>query len=209
MTDVVCTGRHATWARRWPAIATMLIFAVVAVANVVWVYEYRRALPLDVDEAGYLGFAFDDLRGLRGGLGILFDTVVGQRQFGPLVPLTAAPLLGVFGENTQVAMAVQVVFLAVLTFASYGLGARLAGRGAGVVSACVVLLAPGVLDFSRTFHFVIAPTALLALAVWALVASDGLARRGLVVTAGIAVGLLLLARTYAVAFLPGLARTFQ
>ncbi len=190
----------------WPPVAILAsAMVVLVVVHLLWIERFRRGLPIDIDEAGYLGFALDDLRAFtRGGLGGLHDAVVAQRQFGPLVPLTAAPLLGMFGETPQVGMAVQSGFLAVLAFASYGLGARLAGRGAGVLSALVVLLAPGVFDFSRTFHFVVATTAMLALTVWALVESDQLERRGFVAAAGAAGGLLLLSRTYSVVFVPGI-----
>ena len=168
--------------------------------------HFRRGLPLDIDEAGYLGFALGDLRGWhQGGLAGLHGAALAQQTSGPLVPLTAAPFLGAFGHTPIVGMSAQLVFLGVLTIASFGLGTALRGRAWGLVTAVVVLLSPGVLDFTRTFHFVLASTAFLCLAVWALIKSDGLLRRWWVVLGGLATGLMLLSRTYTLVFLPGLA----
>jgi Dolichyl-phosphate-mannose-protein mannosyltransferase len=178
---------------------------LLAVHHVLWLHHFRSGLPLDIDEAGYLSFSLDDLRGFTGGgLDGLYQAVTAQRQFGPLVPLTAAPILGILGAKPIGAMTVQFVFLGVLGFSMLGLGRRLVGARLAVLLVMVTLLVPAVLDFTRTFHFVIASAALLCASVWALVRSEGLERRWWVVAAGAFAGLMLLSRTMTVAFLPGL-----
>lgn len=179
------------------------ILVAFAAHQLVWLHHYRSGLPLDIDEAGYLRFAFDNLHGWHhGGIGGLYDAVVGQRQFGPLVPLTATPVLGLVGPKPVAAMSVQLVFVALMAFAVLGLGRAVAGPRAGLLAAFVTILIPEILDYTRTFHFAIASGALLTATVWALVRSQGLQRRGWALAAGAFVGGMLLARTLTVAFIP-------
>lgn len=184
-------------------LATFLV--LLSVQHLIWLHRYRSGLPLDIDEAGYLSFGLDDLEGWRdGGPAGLHEAVVDQRQFAPLVPLVATPLLAVAGDRPIGAMAVQLLFLAVLGFATLGLGRAVAGSGAGLLAAVITIVLPGVLDFARTFHFALAATAPLCAAVWALVRADGLSHRWWTLIAGAAAGAMLLARTMTIALLPGL-----
>ncbi len=192
-------GRAGVW-----VLAAFL--AVVAIQHVLWLEHFRSGLPLDIDESGYLAFAFDDLHGwAHSGVEGLYQAVVGQRQFGPLVPLTTTPILGVVGAQPVGAMTVQLGYLAVLAFSTLGLARALVSARMALLLAMVTVALPGVLDYSRTFHLVIASTALLIASVWALVRSNGLQHRRWVIAAGVFTGLMLLARTMTVAFVPGLA----
>lgn len=187
-------------------LALTAVLVALGAVHLVWLHHYRSGLPLDIDEAGYLRFAFDNLHGWRhGGVGGLYDAVVGQRQFGPLIPLTATPILGLVGPRPVAAMSVQLVFLALLAFAVLGLGRAIAGARAGLLAAVVTILLPEVLDYTRTFHFALASAALLSAALWAIVQSEGFQRRGWSLAAGAFLGGMLLARTLTIGFVPVIA----
>jgi hypothetical protein len=187
-----------------------LVVGVIAVAHILWLVHFRTGLPLDIDEAGYLNFAFADRHGFatHGLLGF-FDAVVRQRQYAPLVPMVAAPVLAVFGNSPVVGFSTQLVFLGALAAGGFGLGDALGGRRAGFLAGVIVVLSAGGFDFGRTFLFVLASTAFFTISVWALIKTERFARWTWSVAWGAATGLMLLSRTFTLAFLPalGLAAT--
>src|SRR5215211_6738619 len=171
-----------------------------------WLLRFRRGFPVDIDEAGYLWFAFtlhDRLRG-DGPLGLVRE-FQNEGWVAPLLPaLTAVLEVPAEAGDAVAAMAVQLVFFAVLVLASYGIGERLLDRRAGLVTALVVATMPGVTDFVRTYHLVIPSTAMYALATYALLASNRLRHMRWSIVFGVAVGLMLLSRSMMLAFLPAL-----
>src|SRR5688500_1303994 len=189
----------------WRVELTLLLaFLVIAAVHLWWLHHFRRGLPLDTDENGYLGFALDDLSSwTRHGLYGFFENST-RVTFAPLVPLSAAPLLGIFGHSPLVGMSVQLLYLAVLAYAAFALVSAMRDRRAGLLAGVLVMLVPGILDFTRTFQFVVASAAFLCLATCALVRSEHLNRRAWVVVFGAATGFLLISRTVSIAFLPGL-----
>jgi hypothetical protein len=187
-----------------------LFVGVVALLHVLWLVHFRTGLPLDIDEAGYLSFAFDNRHGFAAhSLVGFFDAVVTQRQFAPLVPMVAAPVLAVFGNSPVVGMSAELLFLGALATGTVGLGTALGGRRAGLLAGAIVVLSPAGFDFVRTFYFVLASTALFALSVWTLIKTDRFARWTWSAAWGGSTGLMLLSRTFTLGFLPalGLAAT--
>src|SRR5438034_1180409 len=86
---------------------------------------------------------------------------------------------------------------AVLVVAAvYGLGTELRNRRTGVISAAVVLASPGIIYFTRTFHFVLPVTAFFAFTTFALVRSRRFSSWIWSVIAGISLALMILSRTY-------------
>lgn len=187
-----------------PELALLVAFLALVAVHLLWLHHFRRGLPLDTDENGYLGFALADLWAYDLHGPYSFFAHATHVTFAPLVPLTAAPFLGQFGHRPLVGMSTQLIWLAILAAAVYALFSRLRDRRAGVLAAILAMLLPGVFDFTRTFHFVLASTAFLCLAVCALVRSNGLTHRIWTILFGLAVGLMLLSRTVNIAFLPGL-----
>jgi type IV secretory pathway protease TraF len=90
-----------------------------------------------------------------------------------------------------------------LGLAVYGIGERLAGPRLGALAGLLAMTAPGMLAFAHVYVFALPAAALLACAVYALLRSEGLRRRRWALACGVALGLMLLARTMAVAFVPG------
>lgn len=179
------------------------LVGVVALVHVLWLAHFRTGLPLNIDEAGYLSFAFDNLHGFAAhGIVGFFDAVVAQRQFGPLVPMVAAPILAVFGNSPVVGMSAELVFLGALATGTVGIGTAIGGRRAGLLAGVIVVLSPGAFDFARTFLFVLASAALFALSVWTLIKTDRFARWTWSAAWGASTGLMLLSRTFTLGFLP-------
>lgn len=188
---------------RWLLLTAAGVLAVVAM-NVWWVATYRHGYPLTIDEAGYIAFGLIDHFALQGaGLHGLWEAVNSQAPYAPLVPAVTS-LAFFFKTGVLESFGVLIGFLVLLAFASYGIGERLAGPRLGALAAMVVATAPGVFLFVREYVFALPAAALLSCAVYALLRSDGLRSRRWAIACGVVLGLMLLARTMTVAFIPGL-----
>lgn len=187
----------------WLAIVAIGALAI-ALLNVWWVIAYRDGYPLTIDEAGYIAFGLADHFGFQaGGLGGWWDAVNAQAPYAPLVPAATSVLLEVH-TGTLPAFGTLIAFLVLLIFATYGIGERLAGSGLGALAALVVGLAPGAFLFTREYVFALPVAALLSCAVYALLRSDGLRSWRWSLAGGVLIGLMLLARTMTVAFVPAI-----
>lgn len=192
---------------RWTTAAALgTVLLTLGALHVWWLHRFRDGFAVDIDETGYLWFAYhlhDVL--LADGLPGMWSRIQGEGWVGPLLPVVTA-LVEALGGTRQIvsSMAVQLLFFAILVLSSYGIGRRLLDRRAGVLTAVVVATLPAVTDFVRTYHLVMATTAMYALATYALLESDRLRRRGWSIVWGLALGLTLLSRSMAIAFLPAL-----
>ncbi|MGH3109889.1 MAG: ArnT family glycosyltransferase, partial [Gaiellaceae bacterium] len=192
---------------RW-TIAAVLATIVLALSalHVWWLHRFRDGFSVDIDESGYLWFAYHLHDVLQDdGLVGMWERFQGEGWVGPLLPIVTA-LVEALGGTSEIvhSMAVQLLFFAVLVLSSYGIGRRLLDWRAGLLTAVVVATLPAVTDFVRTYHLVMPTTAMYALATYALLESDRLRRRGWMIVWGFALGLTLLSRSMAIAFLPAL-----
>ncbi len=185
------------------AVLVLLGFTALVVAlDISWLAADRRGFPLDIDEAGYMTIALSDHAALaHAGLGSFWHAIESQAPNAPLVPALTA-LVYVVRTSILASFAVELGFLVVLALATYGAGARLLGRRVGVVLAVAILSVPGVINFTREYAFALPATALLMCAVCALVYSHRLRSVPWAVGLGLALGLMLLARTMTVALVP-------
>jgi 4-amino-4-deoxy-L-arabinose transferase-like glycosyltransferase len=189
--------------RRW-AIFVALGALAVAVIDVWWVATHRHGYPFDIDEAGYTTFALLEHFGWEsGGLSGWWDAVLNQAPHAPLLPALTSVVLAVRGGVME-GFGVLAGFLVLMTLAVYGVGERLAGPRLGALAALVAATSPGAFFFSREYIFALPAAALLACSVYLLIRSDGLRRRGWAVACGVSIGLMLLARSMTIAFVPGL-----
>jgi hypothetical protein len=193
---------------RWRSLAALAgLLAILGGIDVWWLLRFRQGFPLDIDESGYLQFAFflhDSLRthGLHG----FWSAFQHQGGLPPLFPGTTAVLGFIWGANRTIpSMGVQLVFVGVLIGSTFGATRRLVrSDAAGVVAAVAVATIPAVTDFTRTYHMVIPSTAMLSLAMYLLLGSGRLRSRPWSIAFGIAIGLTLLSRTMMLAFIPSL-----
>lgn len=198
------------WIDRRPLVVVAAIGLVVVVGHVLWVWANRPANTFNPDEAGYLA---DALRFERSLLDGLIDPTpslaplaeaVENTTTGPLVPLATVPFLALFGRSPIVALVVPALFHLLAAVSVAGIVRRLATPLRAVVAGLVVLALPGAALAARSYLFAGPAAALLAGATWALLASDRGERRGPMLALGGCIGALVLSRTMAVAFLPGL-----
>jgi 4-amino-4-deoxy-L-arabinose transferase-like glycosyltransferase len=179
---------------------------VVAALNVWWVHEHRHLGAYNVDEVGYMATglryhrSLDLLRPWE-----FLKTVGAPSSTGPLVPLLTVPFLLVFGRGVPVLMLVQPLIGLVAAIAVAGIATALADRRSGLVAGLVALGLPAMIQSARGFQYASAAGACLCLALWALLRSERGYSRWHMIGFGFSVGLMLLARTMAVGFLPGLA----
>jgi hypothetical protein len=195
--------RQASSAQRWAfvvAIGALLIAAI----DIWWFTANRHGYPLDVDEAGYTTIALLDYLGLKGGgLHVWWEAIQTQTPNAPLVPALTSLAL-VVKPGVLDGFAVLTGFVVVLAFATYGIGERIAGPRLGALAALVVAASPGTFVFAREYIFALPTAAFLACAVFSLLRSDGLRSWRWALACGAALGLMLLSRTMAVAFVPGM-----
>jgi hypothetical protein len=191
----------------WHAGAALaLLLLTLGGLHVWWLVRFRRGFPLDIDESGYLWFSIELHDALRedGPLAVLRG-FQHEGWVGPLLPaVTAFAQLPGGAREIVPSIAVQLLFLAVLAVSSYGIGAWLLDRRAGLLTAFVTSTAPALLDFVRTYHLVLPSTAMYALATYALLGSDRLRRRSWSIGWGVALGLTMLSRSMVIAFAPAL-----
>ncbi len=127
----------------------------------------------------------------------------------PLFGFSMAWMYKLFGVEADVAVLVNVLYMAVLLAACYALGARLGGRRLGALSAVLAALIPLVFAMSRYSYFEFSLTALVATSVALLLASDGFQNRPASLLLGVALGLgLLIKRTFPVFVVGALAVVF-
>ncbi|HZK15635.1 MAG TPA: hypothetical protein VFC52_03495 [Solirubrobacterales bacterium] len=187
---------------RWALIVAVGLFVLAAI-HAWWIATYRHGYPLDVDEAGYLGIGVTDYIGFQtDGLSGWWDAFQSQTPNAPLVPALTSVLLLV-KPGVLEGFGVLIGFLVLLVLATYAVGERLASPRLGALAALVAGTGQGAFVFTREYVFALPVAALLMCAVYGLLRSEGLRSRRWLVLAGIALGLMVMARTMAVAFVPG------
>ncbi|HYG97300.1 MAG TPA: glycosyltransferase family 39 protein [Solirubrobacterales bacterium] len=194
-------GLSENW--RW-GIVVAVGCLILAAIHIWWVATYRDGYPLNVDEAGYTAIGLNSYFAFEaGGLDAWWEAVQTQTPNAPLLPAITSLVL-VASPGILQGFGALIVFGALLTLAAYGIGERLAGPRLGALAALAVATSQGTFLFTREYIFALPAAAFLSCAVYALLRSDGMRLRWWAVACGAAIGLMLLARTMAVAFVPGI-----
>jgi hypothetical protein len=181
------------------------IVFVFLVINARWIWLFRHGQPLDIDEAGYLGVSIADYYGfVHDGIRGLLEAVLGPSVQAPLTTALAGLLYCITGPHVIVGFAVPLLSGAALIAATYLLGCSLGSRQVGLVSAALVASCPLVITYSRSFMFALPTTAVVTMALVAILRSDRFRHFGWASVFGVCFGLMPLARTMTVAFVPGI-----
>lgn len=189
-----------------PLLSVAVLALTVAVVNVWWVAVHRPLGSLTIDEVGYMASGMGYHRALRADGPLEFLRLVFRPSpTGPLVPVLSVPFLIAGSRSVTTMFATQAFIGAVAAVAAAGCALRLAGRRAAVLTGLIVLSLPGMIASARSYQFGAAPGACMLLALWALLSSDRGHARPAMVGFGAAVGAMLLARSMALGFVPGLA----
>lgn len=171
-----------------------------------WIWVYRAGQPFDIDEAGYLSFAFVDLHGLlTGGLPGFFEAINGQPVHAPGASALAALAFLLAGPNPGVGLLVPLLMSGITLVATWILARRVATGYVAILATILVGTTPVFVDFSTAFNFAIPATCATTLALLAYSYSQICSRLSWTIVFGICVGLIPLFRTMAIVFLPGIA----
>lgn len=190
-------------ARAWlasPPLAAAAATVLAVLVAVVWLLVDRRVPGYDTGD--HLGVVFGSADAIRAGH--LLDPIQLYHGLPPLVYVLGAytTLIAGVGIDPQIAM-LDVVFLGLAGLGLYRAGRIVAGPVAGLVAVLGVLGAPVVISQGHEFMFDLPLTAVTALAVWLLLASDRFAHRGYSIAAGGALGLGLMTKTSFPIFVAG------
>jgi hypothetical protein len=172
----------------WVAMAAA--FSILAAVALTWLAIDSR--PPAWDYANHLERAVHCAAGLVAG--DLASILARSSFYPPVVPCTAGLAYLVAPSDTAAAQAVVLAFLALGMVATYWLGRHFAGGPAGVVAALLFGSAPFVVYLSVRFQLDLPLAALVATTLAVLVKSEGFARRGWSVVAGIVMALGLLTK---------------
>ena len=109
--------------------------------------HYRRGLPFDIDESGYLLRALEDAAALsnQGLWGFLVHLHSPDPQ-APLLPATAGIFKYLTGAGPIGLIAFQQFFFVVLLLSTYWIARRVGGRLQALVATAVVAAVPGVFE---------------------------------------------------------------
>lgn len=185
---------------------TICLIAIITVAlagTVVWLRIDTR--PPRWDEASYLSQSLKHHAAFSsGGVGALVKSLFRlDRKRPPLLPALAVPAYLLFGRGAEVAFAVNLLAFVCVILAVYGLGARLVSPGGGLLAAFFVSVYPGVFSLARLFLMDFCDMALVALALYCLIRTEGFSQRRPAVALGVVMGLGLLCRAFFPIFLAG------
>jgi 4-amino-4-deoxy-L-arabinose transferase-like glycosyltransferase len=188
----------------FPGLVAVLVLVFVLV-NARWIWLYRYAQPLDIDEAGYLIFTMIDYRGLNaGGLSGWLQAIEAPSIQAPLTTALASLIFAVGGPHVVAAFAVPVFAGMVTLVATYCLARCLLPQGPALAVVTLVASCPLVMSYARSFHFALPATATTTIALLCLVRSERFSNVRWVLLFGLSLGLMPLARTMTIAFIPGL-----
>jgi 4-amino-4-deoxy-L-arabinose transferase-like glycosyltransferase len=129
----------------------------------------------------------------------LFTAITWHPNRPPLYFLSAVPLYRLFGLSADVGTMVNIFYLAMLFGSVYGIGRQLGGRRVGFLATFVIATLPMIYAISRYFYIELALTAIVALSIYFLLASEGFESRIASLLFGLSLGVgVLTKRTYPV-----------
>jgi 4-amino-4-deoxy-L-arabinose transferase-like glycosyltransferase len=194
---------RASWPRWSPAAWAAIGLAALFVAATCWWLSKDRSVPID-DAAVHLGSAFDAFSALSAGH--LLAALTGQAPYPPLTFLVGALGVAVGGVGVAPPIVAQnVVFVPLLALGCYKVARLAFGPPAGLLAVVFALGSPMAMEGFHEFMLDAPEAAMVAIAVWAILATDRFSRVGGSAVAGVAVGLGLLTKETFVFFVAGVA----
>jgi len=126
----------------------------------------------------------------------------------PLVHLLGALTISLFGMHPMaLILSSNVVFVPLLAFGCFGVGRIVGGPRAGLLAAVFALGAPMFVSMMHEYDLDPPQAAMVAVSVWAVLASRRFERTGIALLGGVLTGLALMTKETSVVFLAGLVAT--
>jgi 4-amino-4-deoxy-L-arabinose transferase-like glycosyltransferase len=189
---------------RWSAAAwASAVVGVAFITLTCWWLSKDRSVPV-YDAGLHLEFAIDAHAALS--RGHLLGALTRSAPYPPLTYLVGA--LGLFVGGIGVApaiIALNVVFVPLLALGCYKVGCLAFNRLAGVLTVVFALGSPLIIEEFHEFMLDAPEAAMVAVAVWAILASERFSRPRVCALAGAAVGLGMLSKETFIFFVAGLA----
>lgn len=191
---------HVTSAARRLTALGLLIAAGVA-GNLWWIYRFRRGLPFNIDESGYLQRAVLYSQLLRShGLAGVAKQWTAPDIVGPVLPVTTGIIRAIVNINPWQMLGTQQIFYALTIFATYLLARQLTTKYWALAPAAVVACTPGVIDAGRFFYLAEPATAFFTLLLALQLRAGNFSSFSRSILWGVALGATALTRTIMVAF---------
>ncbi|MGA9316162.1 MAG: glycosyltransferase family 39 protein [Solirubrobacteraceae bacterium] len=182
----------------WGAIAITAAFIGITC----WWLTRDRSIPI-YDAGDHLGTAIYFHEQLA--MGHLLEPFNNTSQYPPLAHLVGALAMFIGGVNVVTPIiAENLVFVSLLTLGCYQTGRLLFGLRAGLLAAIFVLGSPLLIAQLHVFMLDAPETALVAVSMWLLLASEDFSRVRIAAFAGLAVGCGLLVKVQFPFFLAGI-----
>ena len=170
-----------------------------------WIILYRGRGLFDIDESGYLMMAARNYNALLdGGLREWIFSIKSPSAASPLTSALASLLFLISGPRPAYGIFIPLFSFMTSIVAIYAIARRCGERLLAILTAIVVATTPLLVIYSRSFHFAMPATACTTLVLLCLIKSEQGVRWPWVIAFGVFVGLMPLARTMTVAFVPGL-----
>jgi hypothetical protein len=187
---------------RWSpeSLAAAAAAALFVAASCWWLSKYR-GIPV-WDAARHLGTAIDTYDALSSGH--LLRALSESAPYPPLTFLAGAAgiLVGGVGVAPPI-IALNAIFVLLLALGCYNVGRLAFGRLAGLLAVIFALGSPLVIEGFHQFMLDAPEAAMVAVAVWAVLATERFSRPGVSALAGIAVGLGMLSKETFAFFVAG------
>ncbi len=189
---------------RWSAAAwAAIVLGVSFVTLTCWWLSQDRSIPV-YDAGQHLESAINAHAALSAG--DLLRALTGSAPYPPLTYLVGA--LGISVGGVGVAppiVALNLVFVPLLALGCYKVGCLTFNRLAGVLAVVFALGSPLIIEEFHEFMLDAPEAAMVAIAVWAILATERFSRIGVSALAGVTVGLGMLSKETFIFFVAGLA----
>jgi hypothetical protein len=167
----------------WSAIALAALFVGITC----WWLTQDRSIPI-FDAGLHLNLAFDVHREL--GAGHLFKALTLTNTYPPFAYLIGSMGIAVGGVGVAPPIVAEnLVFVPLLALGCYHVARLAFGRTAGLLAVAFALGSPLITAQFHVFMTDAPATAMVAVSVWAIIATEGFSRVGVSALAGLAVGL--------------------
>jgi len=182
----------------WAAVGATVLFVAVSA----WWLAEDRAVPFG-GGASHLYASLLYLEFVRAG--DPFRAIAYATYYPPAIRLFGGLVLALFGKSADGPILAQnVVFAPLLALACYRIGRMLAGPSAGLLAVVFALGTPLIAEQFHVFMLDAPQAALVAVAVWLILASDRFARAKPAALAGLALGIGMLTKQLMPLYLIGL-----
>lgn len=186
--------------RDWMVLASLWLFH--AVNNGLW--QSTNVIILGSDRPGHLLQSLTYYQALRPlSLDSISQIITYHTFYPPLFHLSAALFYSLFGLSADVAAMANLVYMAVLLFAVYGIGKRMFSAKVSLLAAFLVSMLPIVFCLSRYTYVEYALMSMVAFSVYLLIRTDDFQNKTYSVLFGLSVGLGMLTKWVFIFFLAG------